>query len=451
MPMKQLGNIHHWPAYLALLCAFMAGNVSAQQKIYTRTDVRDLFPANTKNVWINNLRGRLDGIHLVDMIIGTDGHSCKGLYTLVQSGETFFFEGQEKEKQMQLVELNGDQRLSGFIFGKYDGKSFDGHWYNAAKKDSLSLKLSFTGSYGMDMPKAEPTTHWHRIYEGILEGKKRKIYLHRDGLRYDCMHYEDSQRHEQHTVGKGTRAEFLAFGFTNCALSGKWLSLDTSVLEKVDIIQPVNEGYEVVATFRQEAALEFTSYEYADYFSRLMCVRPVSGNKKFSAWMDNVLKDWIQNRITKMNEFGLETRGTKDRWVQSAEGWVEVDLFLENVISGTIYMQSSLDNHTDKIPFIYDLKTGQELTLNELFTEKGNGPDLLTQLIKEKVTEGDWGKSESEWVKKQDFKYCTLSEEGFCCRTEFNTIFGEKKVMVPYNTLLPFMKESGLIKAVTGR
>ncbi len=449
--MKYKNNTTFRPWKLVWLCVLITTQLSAQQKMHSRSDVRDLFPANTKNVWINQLRGKLGDIHLVDMIIGTDGYTCKGLYTMVQSGETFFFEGQEKAKQLQLVELNGDQRMTGFIFGRYDGKSFDGKWYDAQKKDSLSLVLTFVASYGQELPKAEPISHWHRIYEGLLEGKKRKIYLHRDGLQYDCVHYDNNVRHEQHTTGKGTRAEFLAFGFTDGAFSGKWLALDTSDLEKVDVILPANDGYDVVATLRQESALEFVQYEYADYYSRLVCIRPASQNKKFTLWMDDVLRQWIQNRISKMAEHGAETKGTKDRWVQYADGWVEVDLFLNQAVSGTIYLQSSLDQHTEKIPFIYDLKSERELRLEELFTEKGNGNELLVKLVKENVVQTNWAKTESDWVRKQDFKYCTLSDEGICCRTDFNTIYGEKKVTIPYDVLLPFMKETSLVKTITGK
>ena len=117
------------------------------QKKYTKADVREMFPVNIKDLWINTLSGHLDAVHIVDMIIGTDGHTCKGLYTMRNSGVTFFFEGDDIDHQLKLVELTSDARMSGFIYGTYDGENLEAQWMNADKNRAMSLKLSFVNSF----------------------------------------------------------------------------------------------------------------------------------------------------------------------------------------------------------------------------------------------------------------------------------------------------------------
>jgi len=437
-------------APLFILFCLLAASAFGQTA-YTRQDVRDLFPINTKNVWINQLRGYLDGIHLVDMLIGTDGHSCKGVYTLVSSGETFFVEGQEKDHWMELVELNGDQRLSGFLFGKYDGRNFEGHWMNTEKSDSLSLVLHFVGNYAAEEPIRVSPRQWHRIYEGMLEGKKQKIYLKKEEDTFYCVLEDDGRRQLHRTKGKGGKAEFLVFGFSGCVLEGKWLGLDTTALQKVDVILPAKDGYEVVGTLKESSALEFTTYEYADYHSRLVCLRPLSENVKFTQWMDQKLQNWVDDHEKQLVLTGTSSKGSKDRWVQYAEGWVEVDLFLPQVVSGTIYLQSSLETHTEKIPFIFDLKNDRPVVIADLFLDKISARETLSRLVREQVEGKQWQQLESVWVTKQDFGYCTLSDAGICCRTDFHSVFGEKTITLTYDALQPFLKDNSILKAITGK
>lgn len=40
--------------------------------------------------------------------------------------------------------------------------------------------------------------------------------------------------------------------------------------------------------------------------------------------------------------------GSNERWMQSADGWIEVELYENDIISGLIYMQSSLNTKTEK-------------------------------------------------------------------------------------------------------
>lgn len=420
----------------------------AAQASFTKTDVRKMFPENVKDLWINNLSGTLDMVHLTDMIIGTDGHTCKGLYRMRNSGTVFHFEGQDINHQLQLVELSDANRRSGFIFGKYDGEKFTGSWMNADKNVSYPMSLSFVNSFEEFYTDKCKQQRWYRIYEGKTENKDINLHIERDQLAFTLILQQDSIWKKDIIVGKGTRVELLETSIKNLTFTGKTIVIDTSKLDRINIIQLDDKGYEISTSLEQKAHLDFECFEYADYYSKMVCNRPISSDKKFDFWMDTKLKTWIHDNVSNFKSIKKDNIGTNDRWIQSADAWVEIDLFLQDLVSGTIYLQSSLHSTTDKIAFIYDLKNNKELRLSDVFDSKFDSKDYFKYVIPAKKKEVQWEKSCSQWVNQQDFRYATLNEDGIVFRTDFNSIYGEKMIVIPYKDVVPNIKIKNLIKEI---
>lgn len=434
-----------------MICIFsvfflLNGQVIGQNK-YTKSDVRDMFPANIKDLWINTLSGYLDNIHIIDMIIGTDGHTCKGLYTLRNSGVTFFFEGDDIDHQLKLVELTPEARASGFIYGNYDGEHFTALWMNTTKDRTMKMNLSFVNAFEDHQADICKQSQWQRLFTTKFNDKPLKLYISRNDLIFTTTLYEDSHKMTDITAGKGTRVEIIDFKFKNSVLQGKSLVIDTSNLDRMNIVHLDEGGYEVSSAMKLEASIDFDCYEYADYHSRLIATKLKSGNKKFDLWIENKYKKWIDNSIEKLQKVN-NNFGTKDRWVQSAEGWVEIDLYTGDMISGTIYLQTSLHSATEKIPFIYDLKSNKELKIQDLFDNKFDSKRYFDAVIPAKKKEISWSSECKKWVDKQYFNFVTLKETGICFRTDFHTVYGEKEIIIPYETVAENLKNKTMVKDI---
>lgn len=442
--MRYLRNI----GSLCLFSVLMLLNVSViAQKQYTKADVRGMFPVNIKELWINTLSGHLDGIHLIDMIIGTDGHTCKGVYTMRNSGTTFFFEGDDIDHQLKLVELTAESRASGFIYGKYDGEKFEAQWMNKSKDRTMSMNLSFVNSFENHQPDRCKQSQWHRLFSGKVNDKNIRLLVVRNDLLFTTIVYEDGQKMQDIVAGKGTRVEIIDFKFKNSVLKDKSLIIDTSNLDKISIVHLDDGGYEVTNALKLEASLDFECYEYADYHSRLIATKLKSGNKKFDLWIENKYKKWIDISVEKLKNL-QSNFGTNDRWIQSADGWVEIDLFTNDIASGTIYLQTSLHHETEKIPFIYDLKNSKELKLQDIFDTKFDIKRYFDAVIPAKKKEINWSSECKKWVDKQYFSYVTLKENGICFRTDFHAIYGEKEILIPYDTVSENFKNRNLLKDI---
>ncbi|MEY3421596.1 MAG: hypothetical protein RIR48_1892 [Bacteroidota bacterium] len=406
--------------------------VSAQ-KSYTKSDVRDMFPANTKNLWINYLSGLIDNRHAADMILGTDGHTCKGLYTLRSSNTTFFFDGENQGQNLKLAEMNDVSRLTGFINGSYDGISFDGQWLNKDKNLQFPFKFSFVNAFENYTPDDRISNQWIRTYKGTSSDKTFDLQIKRDPATF-TFKYSDQTKSKYSKVldAQGYRVEVLKPGFDSTILDNKWVMIDTSNLDKIDIIYPEENGYEVVSSLRLDEAVQFTNYEYADFHSKMECITPVTRSKRFDAWINSLFKSWLDDNIKKFKSTHPDEAGANERWIHNANGWVEVELYESDVISGMIYMQSSFNTKTEKIPFIYDIRYGKELKLQDIFDSKFDSKAYFNTLIPEMVQLANWHPDIRMWFKNQSFNISCLKEKGISFSTQFNTIFGEKEMIIPY-------------------
>ncbi|MBK6498711.1 MAG: hypothetical protein IPG00_11360 [Saprospiraceae bacterium] len=421
------------------------------QKSFTKADVRNMFPSSTKDLWINNLCGTLDKVHVVEMIIGTDGHTCKGLYRMRNSGITFLFEGKDVNHQLQLVELNDENRRSGFIYGQYDGETFTGSWMNADKNITFPLNLNFVSAFDNYQSEKCRKQHWQRIYTGKADDKDLILQISKDDLLFTICNHENEVRMKDVIVGKGSRVEILKFGTENAFFANKSIVLDTADLGKISIIQLDDNGYEVSSSLYLTSYLEHECFEYTDYKSKLICHRPVTGNKKFDIWMESKFRQWSQENISRLKSGNHDASGTTDRWIQAVDAWVEIDLFLRDLISGTIYLQSSLATGTVKIPFIYDMKSDKEVVLNDIFDNKFDHKAYFQKEIEMQKEAINWDISIKKWVANQPFTYGTLCDDGISFTTDFSTIYGEKEIVIPYTEIKQFIKNKNLLKDLFGK
>lgn len=419
--------------FSSIICFRLDAQERNAARSFTKADVREMFPQNTKNLWINYLSGMIDHKHVVDMIIGSDGHSCKGLYMLRSSNTTFFFEGQDLGKHLRMAELNGEGRLTGFIDGKYDGSTFDGNWTNKDKNLSYPLKLSFVNAFENYNPEGILNNQWIRSYRENGFQSPYVLQIKREPKQFVCKYTQKGGTKQiKRSHVNGSRIEILAPSFDTSLLSNKWIMMDTSNFEKIDVIYPEENGYEVLSSLRLDEAVEYVLYEYADFHSRMECITPKTRSKRFDTWINSIFKSWLSDHIKKFKNTHQDEAGTNERWIQNAYGWVEVELFENDIISGTIYMQSSLSTKTEKIAFIYDIRYGNELKLQDLFDSKFDSKSYFGLLIPEMVQISKWTEDVRHHFKNQSFNTVCLKEEGISFSTQFNTIYGEKEILIPY-------------------
>lgn len=433
---------------MVLLQAGITGQHPGLPSGHSKEEVRALFPADIKNLWINYLTGTVAGCHVIDMILGTDGHTCKGLYTIRTSNTTFLIEGEDNANQLRLIEYNTDYRATGFLNGRYDGLSFTGIWENTSRNYSYPVSLALVSSFQDYVPQYCRQDQWHRIYKGTVGSQEVLLKLARENNSVAFRIYDNGSKYSDLVLLNGSRNEILKVDAPGSVMDKKWVLIDTTDFSKVEMMRPLQDGYEVMGELREMASLVYECFTYADYSGMMECKIPKAESKKFNQWLDKKLRTWLDGSQKKIKSTGSADAGTADRWINSAQGWVEADYFSGDLVSGNIYLQSSWNKKTEKIPFIFDLDNGRELVLQDLFISEFRADTWFLPVVSDLKKAGDWKPEVRKWVESQDFNFVSLREEGISFRTPFSNVFGEKEILVPYQTVSMYLKRKELANSI---
>jgi len=416
--------------------------------IEARKEVKSMFDNDVKNLWINVLSGKLDNIHLVDMVIGTDGNICKGLYTFRSSGITFYFEGEDIDDHLKLIEYNKKGKHTGYILGNYDGKKFETRWLDPKKELFYSLNLDFVNLPEDYTPIECDHRIWYSCYEGKIDNSNWKINVYREGDIFKIFQHIDQSKTFEIITCPFPNCESVTYTFKN----GKWKLFLNNEPNELVIQQLKGEEEGAFYSLKNVNTARFDCYEYADYTTRLEIVKPVIKNNKFNEWMDSQLKQWRSESEKHIFYQTAEESSYSERWQKLGYAWVELDIMTTNVISGTIYMQSSWNKKTEKVSFIFDLKTSKIVDPKDLFEKNLDFTEYFSKVITAKKKElGIKDPTLNKWVQTQPFDFVTLKDKAFSFKTRFSSIYGEQEILVPYSELKEFLKPRTFLTDLVGQ
>lgn len=430
---------HLYIIFLLILSGVSAIGQSTVSPTNIREEVRHMFDKPVKNVWILLLSGKLDGIHIIDMALGTDGKNCKGFYYLRSSGERFELDGDEDDGAFTLIESHKRGKSTGFIMAKFDGQNFSGKWMDVFKRQSLSFEANVVGKFDDFQPVLCDERSWHLYFKGKLGNLN--AFVHVDKFKdnyYVFSKYGESVFLDTIPVSSATDA--LVFSIADkykCILTMD--ALDYIVVEN----QEMNQNY----LLPREAKAGYKCFEFINFTTRIETQRPVLQHKKFSLWLDGEFKKWYDQNDKKINQKNEESVSNQHRYRDVGYGWVEISFINDGLVSGNIFTQSSWKKGTDKKSFIYDLKQSRLIHPEELFLSSAQNVSVVESMIQEKKKLMSFKDPKvRDWVLKQNFNYIMLKEEGVSFQTGFSNIYGEHNILIPYEELQPYFKNKSMLK-----
>ncbi|MBU6342453.1 MAG: hypothetical protein KGS48_13235, partial [Bacteroidetes bacterium] len=103
------------------------------------SSIQKLFSNGVAVKWIKRLKGRIDDVYLIDLVLGSDGRNCKGYLTYVKSKTRFSIQGPLDNGQLSLEERDLSGNVTGQIKGSFDGTKLNASWTN--KANTVGSKL----------------------------------------------------------------------------------------------------------------------------------------------------------------------------------------------------------------------------------------------------------------------------------------------------------------------
>ncbi len=434
---------------ISLIVAAITTDLIAQADMAS-VQVKELFDKPKRIKWIRHYTGKLDQVNDVSMSIGYDGKRCKGRLVYAGSQELFLLEGNLSGNKLSLKEKDKNDQTSGFLTGSLSEHHFTGTWRNQSKDLSLPLRLNIAEA-PLKVPLPCTADRWIRTYRSDahqlliqnLGEQQFTGYIHLPG-RAGTFHFDSE---------KATSNGQVLFELLD--LYGKQVGFLQSKEQQGPqwnfiFIDPQGKSQEVQFQLEEQFAMNCTSY--ADYLSSYDITFPQTTSNEFNQWISQQAKVWIQRCQDYTSVVGAEETNYRPemRAALRAYAWTDICFYDQQLISGQISEQKSWSNETNGQSFIYDFRAQRVLEESDIFNPAFPRRAFLWEKLKTELPNFPLyiDKNFRQWMENNEFPYLSLSMEGLCFSTEFDMIYGQQHLIIPYAEILPYLKKDSPVAVI---
>jgi hypothetical protein len=427
--------------WLFLILAGFGSRALGQSAPFSTT-IEGLFKDPKLVAWKRYFKGRLDDLHDVSLLVGSDGKSCKGLLLFLRSKEALLLEGVCHSDRLLLNEKDSSGRTLSVIEGKVDAYVLTATWKNAENTLGKSLLLVETPT-----PDTLPTNCGDNKWIGqyVAEGTDAMELILQKGASNQLWGVAYYQNRSLKVSGdldenfnlKASLRKPSGILFGNLAanlLNVK--GFDASFTQEGKSPRPLR--------FTQKEQFGVQCLEYAGRAGGYDFSFPKTKNAVFNQWIAAKTEGWIAAWLSQLTR----TAGQQQEEVQ-ASGWCELELYSPDFISGFLSAQTSWGDGQQDMSFNFNLKKNEEIRSKDLFKDTFNPASFVKTVIKtafKNHTLYETDEGFREWIGSADFPYFTLRKEGICFSTAFNPVYGRQSLTVPYSELRPYLRENTTVR-----
>lgn len=418
------------------------GKPSASRPSGADTALFNLFDPNVRLQWMHYYRGRFDDITPVVLALANDGNVCRGYLTFTRSNTRIRLEGKADSVSFRLQERYGGQ-TTGILAGQFLPNRLLAEW--SSTDHATGSRLEAQQLPGPPTGPAEPCgeNKWARRYIAKWNGARADMVLMRiyngELIGYLWLESEDKLLNfvGNSTPEGGIQGQLIfPNGKIGAQIQGKVLM--PQLLEFTWMGS--GELRDFKFTGRENAPLG--CLDYADFSSSMDALYPRINCDNCNKWLDDQIKRWTE----KVKGAIAEKKPTAipyNRNAFRASAWSEIACWTENIFSGYVTMTETWSDQIQGVAYNFDLRTGKEISLNDVFNKSFNA----------KVWFADYAKKEMpklpvfvqdpkyrEWVDKEGFPLMTFRRTGVELSTVFHPYYGRQKILIPYSVLKPFLK-----------
>lgn len=436
--------------FLAIIFSFSA---SAQT---VEDEVRAMFEDTVDVQWVQHYKGRMNDINDVAITLATDGTVCKGMMWYLRSKAKFNVDGRiVNDTILELTEYSEEEIATAKIKGTI--KPFEGiqaSWKTIDESLGESLEL-IPMSREPRYPGYCGDNKWVQKYDGNIGSEKVEMTIRRgnNGLIKGIVYYISVN--ETYLVeGKLTKDESgIQVGIKDLNWNEK-ANLTAKIDLKTDEIlglATVN-GAEVACNFTMLDRMSIGCIEYADFLTKSEVTFPKTRNQNFNENIEEEVQNWLKlsRAYTKEYLATVPTPTAESRSALRSYCWYEIDYLSDNFISGKVYYTNTWDDDFKGFSFNYDLAGNRSISLQGLFKRDFDFTKFIQQYIDKEVKNRPfYGDGFYEiWIKEQAFEFFNIRKEGLVFSTDFNGVYGEQQIVIPFDALVPHLRDGDIFKEI---
>jgi hypothetical protein len=362
------------------------------------------------------------------MVIGYNDTEYKGI--IQQKGvKDWYVEGDIVKDTLQLLVTNDDEEVVGYIQGIMEDSLLTGRFLDDGKAFQRNLDLKRVLKHRSTELCGD--NKWLRTFEGQLMQESIELALQREeedvvigliffeekDVSYDlfgqCL--DDACDRARFEVKNPQDVSLGSLDFEKDKNGVYWVEMGTQ------ISSPMN------AT--QDLPMVCGSRFFKG--SRLSYVYPYFENKRTDEWLKARANKWLS-----LFQSGAEFDQQDYRF------WVDLDFVGERMISGSINYNHPQQHTPYRESFILPTNEDKPIEIWQWVADE----DIFRQMLNEAVYAEKERRISHEpevaqsWLEKQKFHHISIRQEGLCLKTGLSLIYGDRKMIVPWNIVEPYVK-----------
>ena len=411
---------------LSISIIFLTSLLSAQSVSHL---VLNKFANNERGIWIRQYEGRMDDLSYAYMVLGYNQDVYRGL--LQQKGlDDWHLEGEVDGKTLNLIVVDDDDDLLGYIRGQIQDSAIvatfsfhDESWQRLLVLDRI-LRPTPSDVCGKNK--------WLKTYQGTLMSDNVDFVLQKeeDQILSGLVFFENQNISYDLKGSCATEtcneANLQLYNSQDVLLGSLIMSGLNSTAMTVQL------GEEIYPDFMTTQDLPMICGSHFHKKHRLSYVYPFFENKKIDDWFKRQVNSWLstfRDPVQNELEFG------------DFRLWVDLDYLGDRLVSGTITSRVK-NGQINRESFIFDLSKRAPSEINDWVVNQKSFDPFIAEIIqaeKSRMTKS-FPPEGKAWLEGQEFSHISLRKEGLCLKSDFSSLFGENKIMIPWNVVEPYLK-----------
>lgn len=361
----------------------------------------------------------------------------KGVYTYGADGNFLVLEGEIQGQQMLWTEWDTLGQRCGMILLTQEGNHLSGWWQNNDQDIQLPLVLQPLAAQDTLHPLESSIAN----YKVRMNDGEAMLTLIRDRMNTRGIWHSTIKNKSETFYVRGYCADQeckkLELDVTNAAGEHQAdLVIQDQDAERINIVFRSGDRKTTYLTAQQQESLILDRLALGGYrgYVNLNLPPPVA--------LSADLTDLIQHKIAVLKATPDHYHAS-ERMQQSTNAWIEVGYFDQQVFSGLLILHST--DQKINFPFLLDMQSGKALDLIGLVghaISETKVQEHLTQILNER----DVASPLAGEVTAANFKHPVFLQEGLSLCTDFNSVNGIQRVVIPYSFFGRDLLRNSLVK-----
>jgi hypothetical protein len=408
-------------------------------------EVMDLFGTIQQGVWINHYAGiSTDG----DSYVFTLGHNInefKGILQNLTRNESHVAEGVYHADQMKLILQDSSLDITGYLSGETNATGLLVNILDQRKEQGRYIEFEKVNRDGFKILDCPPQV-WYQSFQGIMDRDPVFIQLQKEkdqrvygtiSVPSKLTGYIISGNCEDTRCQKMNLRVYDFFGERF-----KEYKITSPEPKRLQAEEFFKDRFQIFEDWNAEAKYNFSCKNISLPAIRMYAQYIQIGEREFDLWIEDFISKWKDQVISFYQPGMLQEQ-------KDALATMDIDWINQDFVSGIFRFTEPWSEVERSLPFTYDRRLNRIISIEEMFDKDFDYKSFFAEYIswkKKEMMSVNTSNRFRAYMEVEYFSYCTLRPEGLCFSSEFNSVWGLRKIIIPYTLLQEHIRKSGPLR-----